>query len=228
MRGKSTRHAYACNFIISHHQYHVFTIQNSFQVFKLATSHSQSQPGANCLNHCATPPHPTDSQVGIINSALESKQLRIRCLVSCSCVQAVTFTTLSQHTQGCTGHRNLSSLLSSLDSQSSHRFGQPPPPHSTPPPFPSPPCYCLLLALTRLSDIYLLSLCKLPQVCITSPYCCLLAPARLGDFPFLLLAVSLQVPGGLGHLRLLLVSCCMFLEAWVTSACCWCLVASSQ
>jgi len=118
--------------------YHIINIM--FLPFKIVFKYSNLPPLTLSLNLeptvLTTVPHlptPTDSQVGIINSALESKQLRIRCLVSCSCVQAVTFTTLSQHTQGCTGHRNLSSLLSSLDSQSSHRFGQPPPPlHPTP------------------------------------------------------------------------------------------------
>ena len=40
--------------------------------------------------------------------------------------------------------------------------------------------------------------------------------------------VLLQAPSELGYLCLLLGPCCKLLETWVTSTCCWCLVASSQ
>ena len=61
---------------------------------------------------------------------------------------------------------------------------------------------------------------------VTSCWCPVASFRRIGS-PLLVAGVLLQVPRGLGHLRLLLVSCKLQVN-WVIFICCWCLVASSQ
>ena len=71
-----------------------------------------------------------------------------------------------------------------------------------------------------------MSCCKLPVNWVTSCWCPVASFRRIGSL-LLVAGVLLQVPRGLGHLRLLLVSCCK-LQVWVIFICCWCLAASSQ